>query len=350
MKAFHCDSCGQRVFFENVVCVRCGHVLAFLPDQLDVGALEPANDELWHSTEAKRSYRLCVNYARAQVCNWAVPADDPEPLCQSCRLTRVIPDLSLPANHEAWRRLEAAKRRLLYSLLNLELPLKTRQEDPDTGLAFEFLGDAVTNEKPVLTGHDSGVITINVAEADDAEREKRRLLLHEPYRTLLGHLRHESGHYYWDLILQNSERIAQFRELFGDEQADYGEALQRHYDQGVQPDWQERFISAYASMHPWEDWAETWAHYLHMVDALETAAANGISFAVDNSHAVSPADVAGRKILDTPFDTLLDHWLPLAFALNDLSRSLGLPDGYPFVLSPPAIAKLRFTHELVQSM
>jgi hypothetical protein len=350
MKAFHCDSCGPRVFFENVACVRCGHVLAFLPDQLDVAALEPAEDDLWQAQGTDRSYRLCVNYAQAQVCNWAVPADDPDPLCQSCRLTRVIPDLSLPANQEAWRKLEAAKRRLLYSLLMLELPFKTRQEDPDTGLAFEFLGDAVTSEKPVLTGHDSGVITINVAEADDAEREKRRLLLHEPYRTLLGHLRHESGHYYWDLFLQNNGPLTQFRELFGDEQADYGEALQRHYDQGAQANWQDQFISAYASMHPWEDWAETWAHYLHMTDALETAAASGLSLAVDEAHVVSPADVAGRKILDTPFDTLLDHWLPLAFALNELSRSLGLPDSYPFVLSPPAIAKLRFTHELVQSM
>lgn len=350
MKAFHCDSCGQRVFFENVACVRCGHVLAFLPDRLDVGALDPAEGDSWQAPGADRSYRLCINYSQAQVCNWAVPADDPDPLCQSCRLTRIIPDLSLPANQEAWRKLEAAKRRLLYSLLNLELPLKTRQEDPDTGLAFEFLGDAVTSEQPVLTGHDSGVITINVAEADDAEREKRRLMLHEPYRTLLGHLRHESGHYYWDLILQNSERIAQFRELFGDEQADYGEALQRHYDQGAQPNWQDQFISAYASMHPWEDWAETWAHYLHMTDALETAAANGVSIAVAEALVVTPEDVAGRKILDTPFDTLLDRWLPLAFALNDLNRSLGLPDSYPFVLSPPAIGKLRFTHELVQSM
>jgi hypothetical protein len=355
MKVFHCDSCEQLLFFENVVCVRCGHVLAFLPDTLEMAALEPVENDIWRSLaphSVGNQYRLCANYVTHAVCNWAVPADSPDPLCSSCRLTRVIPDMSLPENNDAWRKLEAAKRRLLYSLLNLGLPLKSRQEDPELGLAFEFLGDAAPATKdPVLTGHDSGVITINIAEADDAEREKRRMMLHEPYRTLLGHLRHEIGHYYWDVIVQNSDQLLAFRSLFGDDRQDYAEALKRHYEQGPSPDWQDHFISAYASSHPWEDWAETWAHYLHMTDALETAAASGIIIAPPEiSQSFSPADIVGGDIRSVPFDTLVEHWLPLAYALNNLNRSLGLPDGYPFVLFPAAIEKLRFTHEIIRSL
>lgn len=309
-------------------------------------ALEPAGEGLWIGPAAsgKRRYRLCAHYATAGICNWAVPADDPNPLCQSCRLSRVIPDLEQEQNHEAWRRLEAAKRRLLYSILNLRLPLITRQEDPQSGLAFEFLADT-SPEEPVLTGHDSGVITINIAEADDAERERRRRAMHEPYRTLLGHLRHESGHYYWDLIIQNDERIADFRALFGDERVDYADALQKHYETGPRADWQTQFISAYASTHPWEDWAETWAHYLHMTDALETAAADGISIA---GMSLATTRFDGAALRNLSFDELFVQWLPLAAALNDLNRSLGLPDGYPFVLSDTAIAKLRFAHDLVR--
>ena len=366
MKAFHCDSCGQLVYFENVTCVRCGHLLAFLPDSLDLAALERVDDDQWQSLKPAASdlwvspdsgvvsnrYRLCANYRNASICNWAVPVGDPDPLCLSCRLTRIIPDMSSPENQHAWRKLEAAKRRLLYSLLRFGLPVNSRSADPQLGLAFDFLSPTATPDtQPVITGHDSGVITVNIAEADDAEREKRRLQLHEPYRTLLGHLRHEVGHYFWNVLLQTSDRLDAFRNLFGDERADYGAALTRHYEQGPPPDWPDNYISAYASTHPWEDWAETWAHYLHLTDALETAAASGLTIVSPaNAQAFSAADVVTDDIRMVPFDTLIEHWLQLAYVLNNLNRSLGLPDGYPFVLSRSAMEKLRFVHRTVRSL
>jgi hypothetical protein len=149
----------------------------------------------------------CAKITRGNnVCNWAVPAEDEHPLCSSCRLTRVIPDLSDVVNKEAWYQLAVAKRRLVYSLMSLRL--LNRDADPEGGLAFEFLADAPEAGKPVLTGHANGVITINIAEANDAEREKRRLALGEPYRTLLGHFRHEVGHYYWDRLIAGSDRLS----------------------------------------------------------------------------------------------------------------------------------------------
>ena len=281
MNVFHCDHCDQLVFFENTVCVKCGNTLAYLPDLGDMGSLNPAGAGLWRSPLPRaegRLYRLCDNYTQHNVCNWVVRDDDPNTLCQSCRLTRVIPDLSRPGNKESWYKLEVAKRRLVYSLLALGCPVESKYDEPQRGLAFEFLADPVANgASPVLTGHDDGVITLNVAEADDVERERRRVRLHEPYRTLLGHFRHEVGHYYWDRLIKDSPLIDDFRERFGDERQDYAQALQQHYDQGPRIDWQQQFVSAYASVHPWEDWAETWAHYLHMTDTLETAAACGLT-------------------------------------------------------------------------
>ena len=191
-----------------------------------------------------------------------------------CRLTCVIPDLAINGNREKWYRLEVAKRRLIYSLRRLGLrPFGT---SAGMDLRFEFLADSPEPNGPkVLTGHNEGRITINIAEADDAKARERRLTMHEPYRTLLGHFRHEIGHYYWDRLITESDLIEPFRELFGDERQDYALAL-KHYQQGPSADWQNYYVSAYASTHPWEDWAETWAHYLHMTDALETAAASGL--------------------------------------------------------------------------
>ncbi|HTU18038.1 MAG TPA: putative zinc-binding peptidase [Gemmataceae bacterium] len=354
MKIFHCDHCQQLVFYENVRCVSCRHDLAYLPDLEEIAALEPAGENVWHSLAPAaegRKYRLCRNYTEANVCNWAVPADDPNPLCGSCRLTRVIPDLSLPGQKERWYRLEVAKRRLVYSLLGLGLPLESKTKDPESGLAFKFLADphpATPNAAPVMTGHNNGIITINVAEADDPEREKRRVQLHEPYRTILGHFRHEVGHYYWDRLVKESEALAGFRERFGDEREDYGEALQRHYQEGPPADWQERFISSYASSHPWEDWAETWAHYLHMTDTLETAIACGLSLRPQRKD--EPALKAHPVMVGCrleSFDRLIESWFPLTYVLNNLNRGLGVPDGYPFVLSSPAIEKLHFVHDIV---
>jgi len=354
MKIFHCDHCGHLLFFENVHCVKCSAPLAFLPDLMVVASLDPTEKEGVYSTPIPRAegkvYRLCANYTAHNICNLAISADDPHSLCISCRLTRVIPNLSKPGHEQAWYKLEVAKRRLVYTLLGLELPLNNKLEDPENGLTFEFLADPEDPAAPkVMTGHDQGVITVNLAEADDAEREKRRQSLQEPFRTLLGHFRHEVGHYYWDrLVRDDKERLTKFREMFGDERQDYGDALKQHYQNGPPGNWPSRFVTAYAASHPWEDWAESWAHYLHMVDTLETASACGLSLKPrrknDPTMTVVPNLVADEA---TPFDKLMAAWYPLTYVLNNLNRGLGLPDGYPFVLSTPAVEKLQFVHEMI---
>ena len=358
MKIFHCGHCDQLVFFENTSCVHCEHTLAYLPDRGEMGTLEPdggAPDRFRSLTPGTEgtAYKLCPNYSKENVCNWAVPADDPNPYCLSCRLTRTIPDASRLDLRGGWARLETAKRRLIYSLLSLKLPLATKIEDPERGLAFEFLAEpppGTPNAAPVLTGHANGVITINVAEADDAERERRRNLFQEPYRTLLGHFRHEVGHYYWDLLIQNSHWLDEYRKLFGDEREDYGQALQRYHQQGAPADWGRSFVSAYATAHPWEDWAESWAHYLHITDTLETAVACGLS--LKPSRRDEPAlmpDITIGGTRPAAFKTIIDRWFPLTYVLNNLNRGMGLQDPYPFVLSPPAVAKLQFVHEVVSA-
>ena len=348
MKLFRCDHCRSRLYFENHTCLACGRTVAYLPDTASVASLDPADDPapatLWRRpapAAPRPRYRLCANYTAHQVCNWAVAEGDEEPLCLSCRLTLTIPDLSVSGHLEAWYRLETAKRRLVHGLHTLGLPVepKTSPEDP-AGLAFAFLADPADPASPrVLTGHADGLVTVNLAEADDVERERRRARFHEPYRTLLGHFRHESGHYYWDRLLRNApQRLAAFRARFGDERLDYAAALRRHHAEGPPADWQARHISAYASAHPWEDWAETWAHYLHMTDTLETADACGLRLPAARP---PPADA------DDPFVVVIARWFELVHALNNLNRGLGQPDGYPFVLSDVVLEKLRFVHDTV---
>jgi hypothetical protein len=347
VKVFHCTNCDHVVFFENTNCVNCGYVLAYVPDLTAVAALEPRAAGLWRiPTRAlsRRRFRLCLNYRQERICNWAVPEEDPLPLCESCRLTQIIPNLALPGNRAAWYKLEAAKRRVIYSLKQLNCPIESRLQDPEGGLAYEFLSDADPNS-PVLTGHAHGVITVNIAEADDPERERRRLKLGEPYRTLLGHFRHEVGHYYWERLIRDGSRLEAFRALFGDERADYAAALKTHYDSGPSPDWPQKFVSAYAAAHPWEDWAESWAHYLHMSDMLETAADSGLLLLPPRRGEPTLQQVPSGA--EQPFDQLIANWFPLTYILNNLNRSMGLQDGYPFVLSTPAIAKLRFVHDTI---
>ncbi len=353
MRVFHCDHCQQLVFFENVQCLACKHTLAYLPDVSEVGSLEQAGNDLWKALApeaAGRQYRLCRNYSQEGVCNWAVPAEDSNPYCYSCRLTRVIPNLEQPGNREAWGALEVAKRRLIYSLVELGLPLVSKNEDPQNGLAFDFLADpdpADPNSPKVMTGHSDGVITVAIVEADDAEREKRRVSMHEPYRTLLGHFRHEIGHYYWDRLIRGSDRLSRFRELFGDERPDYGAALQAYYKSGPPADWQNRFVSAYASSHPWEDWAETWAHYLHLTDTLETASECGLVI-LPNRNDARPVRLrySTERQGQIKFDEMMSDWFAVTYLLNNLSRGLGQKDSYPFVLMDPVIDKLRFIHEV----
>jgi len=319
--------------------MRCGRALAYVPELADLVSLDRAEGDLWTSPRAGKRLRLCGNYVGHDVCNVAVAEGDPNALCRACRLTRTIPNLSRPENQRLWYDLEVAKRRLVYTLDELGLPLRNRAEDPQHGLAFEFLEGATT-------GHKDGVITMNLAEADPAERVRRRQQLGEPYRTLLGHFRHEIGHYYWDELIRGGSRLEPFRALFGDERADYDAALHRHY-QGAPAGWQDGYVSAYATMHPWEDWAETWAHYLHMTDTLETAAACGISLTpvrADEPTLESVPDPTKRAV---SFERMLESWGAITYVLNNLNRGLGNDDAYPLSLSPPSIAKLRFVHETV---
>ncbi len=351
MKLFHCDNCSQAIYFENTQCMGCQSTLGYLPDQHRMGALRSTRDDLWASVTEQphqHSYRMCKNYSEYGVCNWMVPADSSEPLCIACRLNRTIPDLDVADHLACWSRLEAAKHRLVYGLSSLGLPLNNKQDDPQQGLAFDFLAGSdpdFAESTEVITGYTQGVITINIAEADDAVREKMRLDMNERYRTVLGHFRHEAGHYYWQQLVCNSAWLDAFRNLFGDEQQDYSSALQRHYDLGPCQNWQERHISAYASSHPLEDWAETWAHYMHITDMLETARAFGLT-GTDASLRL-PAQADSTSLPDDPFERLIAKWLPLTFALNSINRSMGLQDIYPFILTTPVISKLSFVHRVV---
>jgi hypothetical protein len=335
--------------FENVLCLNCKHTLGYLPDMGDLAALEPLAGGEWLSLSpaAKgRRYAMCINYEQHGVCNWMVPAETGEDLCLACRLNRTIPDLNDPENLYRWGRVEGAKRRLIYTLLSLGLPLVGKDTDPRNGLAFDFLAD-VPGQPRVLTGHDEGLITLNIAEARSDVREKMRREMGEKYRTLVGHFRHEIGHYYWNVLIRETERLHGFRNLFGDDRADYGESIQRYYAQGARTDWQDYFISEYASSHPWEDWAETWGNYLHIIDTLEAARDAGLILQGACRKSAAGEPVADLEVAET-FEDLIDAWLPLTFALNNINRSLGHADVYPFLLSPTATVKLKFVHEVVQ--
>lgn len=344
MKTFDCNNCGERIFFENTSCLACGGMVGFVPKHLALSAFRPEMEGHYSviGDASGKRWKKCRNYAEANVCNWMLAADSQEAYCPSCRLNEVIPDLSVGNNHAHWAKMEAAKRRLIFSLLRLRLPLLNKKDDPQRGLAYRFLADPdddFAQTRRVLTGHNGGVITINVAEADDAVRERMRLDMREVYRTLLGHFRHESGHYYWDRLVVDTGREPDFRAVFGDEREDYGASLRRHYANGPPPDWQERHITSYAAAHPWEDWAETWAHYLHITDTLETACHNGIEIRTpEGRHIV-------REPFREPFAAVAQDWLALRFVLNSLNRSMGLQDPYPFVMGPAVIDKLTFIHD-----
>lgn len=346
MNTFFCQQCGERLFFENTFCISCNSTLGFLPDVLQISTVA-ADGEQWVSAvpgNAGTRYRKCTNYQVENACNWMVPADDPDPFCSSCRLNRIIPDLTAPNHRELWLKMEAAKRRLIYSLLMLGLPVVPKSKDAVNGLAFEFLANPVTpmaESERILTGHMNGVITINLEEADDAMREKTRLNMGEMYRTLLGHFRHECAHYYWDLLVRPSQRIDEVRAVFGDERIDYQVALQQYYQGGPPSDWGARFVTPYAAAHPWEDWAETWAHYLHIMDTLETAAAGGVEIELKGEHRVL------RRPFGLEFSAVREDWHALRFVINSLNRSMGMADPYPFVLSDAVTGKLAFIHQWI---
>lgn len=333
MIRFYCR-CGAEVFFDNSHCGACGTMLGFEPASQALLSLQAQDGKVWRSASTGLRYKLC-DLRQSLGCNWLLSADDTAEQCRSCRMTRTIPNLSRPRNPMRWQRLEQTKRRALYMLLRLGLPLD-REPAPAISrpLVFDFLEDRRSNPdvdvEIIYSGHRDGVITLNAAEADDSYRVAAREQMNETYRTLLGHFRHELGHYYWDLLLQSNSKLAAFRQLFGDERRDYAAALDAYYSGGPEAGWQEHHISAYASAHPLEDWAESWAHYLHLCDTLETAHAFGvIAGGADNSAPI-------------PFEHRLEEWMRLSVLLNALNRSMGVDDAYPFLLNTAAKRKLQF--------
>ncbi|WP_338720854.1 putative zinc-binding peptidase [Devosia sp. XK-2] len=348
MKLFSCSHCGNTVYFDNAICERCGHQLGFLPGPARLVSLVE-DGGLWSSPAiAEDAFVFCANAAHG-ACNWLVPAElDGDIYCLACRHNETIPDISDPANLGRWQTIERAKKRLFYSLIRLDLPLHTRNEDPDHGLAFRFLADNADAPQRVMTGHDNGIITIALAEADDAEREYRRTSMNEPYRTLLGHFRHEIAHHFWDLLVAGRDVLPLFRTLFGDERVDYAEALRIYYARGAPQGWSQTHISAYATAHPWEDFAETFAHYLHIVDTVEMAAAFGIRPrpGTGDQNLAIPS-VHFDPYLETDMQRIVDNWVPLASLLNNLNRAMGQADAYPFILTSGVIEKLAFINALV---
>ncbi len=328
MKNFSC-SCGQTLFFENTRCLNCEKPVGFDSDSWQMYPSHPDVQDV-----SSGSGVLCRNASDFGVCNWFV-SDQGSDFCLSCTLNHTIPNLLEPDRRLWWKSLEQAKRRLIYSLLSLQLPVVSKG-NAQNGLAFKFIEDQRTNplvrEEFVSTGHDDGLITINIAEADHVRREQSRQYTGELYRTLLGHFRHEAGHYYFDRLVKNSDALECFRALFGDEQEDYSAALEVYYAKKTSMQRDPDLISHYAQAHPLEDWAEVWSHYLHMVDTLETAAAYGMQ--------------QGSELSDD-IDQLLAKWSQLSMMLNSLNRSMGLEDAYPFVLSDLTLKKLRFVHGLI---
>ena len=340
MRLFSCPNCNNRLYFENSICLSCGSGVRY----------EPVSAQF--VLEGSPGVFLCAN-ANDAACNWATV--DGQKFCLACSLNQTIPDLSIQGNIDRWIRVEWAKRQLIYALLALGLEVRPKAfQGEEDGIAFDFLADtagAGSGQERVLTGHDNGVITLNVAEAYSPERERMRLEMGEPYRTLIGHFRHEIGHYYWDRLVRDDPAwLAEFRAEFGDETEDYERALQRHYANGAPGDWQTRHITPYAASHPWEDWAETWAHYLHINDTLEMADAyripvdriDGTKNDLSPGYGSSPSGVG-------EVDHMLERWLRLSEASNAINRCMGLPDLYPFTISEAVARKFGFVHRLLEA-
>ncbi len=337
MKRYDCEHCRLEVFFDSMVCERCHWNLIFDPGAERFRSTSPESD---------LNASACANRQTIQ-CNWA-RGDEPGGLCRSCVLTTKVPDLAIDGHRVLWGRLEAAKRCVVNALDKLDLRHPPKGRAPRKGLEFHFLADDPNASGPgahVLTGHDRGTIVINIAEADDATREQRRNELKEPYRTLVGHIRHELGHYYWDRLIGETAALPAYRELFGDERLDYNTALKTYYDGGPAPDWRDRFVSAYSSCHPWEDFAETWAHYLHAMEGLETANAFELTRIPADMRAL--ANDSFPYLTSVPFERMFTIWTDVTIAVNAMNRSMGQPDLYPFVLSGNAIEKVAFVHELI---
>ncbi|MGD9647628.1 MAG: putative zinc-binding metallopeptidase [Pirellulales bacterium] len=344
MKTYRC-TCGQTLFYENSLCLSCGSELGFCPTCRNIVALQPTGDGQFRCGNDKCGATLakCANYVEHNVCNRCVAVPSSEPLCDCCRFNDTIPDLTVPGNKEKWYRLEMAKRRLFYGLAELGLPYGTEADGIEPPLRFDFKADVIPQYlfwrpvgkgERVYTGHAAGRITINVREVDDVEREKLRVDLGEAQRTLIGHFRHEIGHFYWDVLVKG-RREAECIAVFGDHNnPTYSEALETYYKNGPAPNWAQNYISGYATMHPWEDFAETWAAYLDMANVLETAEHAGFGGAT--------------RIVYGDIDPMIERYQELGIALNEFNRGMGLLDVVPEVFVPAVVDKLRFIHKLVR--
>jgi hypothetical protein len=323
MRSFECRVCGNGLFFENSVCVSCGSDLGYSRAER---AIVPVEDGRYVDADGS-VWWICCNLNRSG-CTWLAEIEGGA--CFSCTLTRTRPNDADIAGFVAFGEAERAKRHVIVELDDLAFPIRSKLEDPENGLAFDLLSSSAGD---VQMGHDRGVITIDVSESDPALRETVRVMLDEPYRTMLGHFRHEMGHYVeWQHV--RGELIDQCRNIFGDEQASYADAIARHYAEGAPPGWEIEFISTYATMHPFEDFAETFAHFLHIRDTVDTAARRGLVGAEPQQ-------------FDTFSRLVTEVWIPLALALNQINRSMGRDDLYPFVIPPVVLGKLDFVARLV---
>jgi len=345
MRRFKC-SCGNELFFENSVCVKCKRDVGWCPHCRFITDVKSTDDGGFTCSTCGEHLVKCTNYASFNVCNHFVAGQPPQGeqgktsagvLCDACRFNRVIPDLSVPGNKEKWYRLESAKRRVLYDLDLLGFPYGNNTEGIPK-LAFDFKADIVPTQKfrgmtggqKVFTGHDNGVITINIQEADDVFRETLRVNMGEAQRSLLGHFRHEFGHYIWDAMVKG-KREPECIAIFGDHNnPPYDAALKGYYKDGPKPNWLTNYVSAYATMHPWEDFAETFAVYVDGASALDTAWHGGL-WPEPNLKNV---------------DEMIESYRKLGVALNEMNRNNGLLDFLPEVIAEPIRVKLRFIHSL----
>lgn len=338
MRRFYCR-CGGEIFFHDHYCKACGRDLAYDSHIKTMWSGEDNQNGVFiaHSPQGRKlTFKTCHNRHTVVACNWVLPSKSEECQCVSCRSTRTIPDQTLTKNTERWRKLEKSKRLLFQTLIELDL-INGKRPESISDLQFDFLEDnrsnPAVNLEHILTGHCDGLITLNAAEADEGFLHTMKEQMQERYRTLLGHFRHEIGHYFWLKLFVTEPQKEAFRNVFGDEREDYAQALENYYAKGKQNHWRSRFITPYAASHPHEDWAETWAHYMHIVDTLQTAQSYNLSVYQPQEH---------------NFDNWFAEWARVAQVMNQLNRSMGTAAPYPFKLSEMVVGKLRFIDEVVQ--
>lgn len=331
MRSFTC-SCQRALYFDSTVCLNCKSETGMCPNCRAVTPLlRQKPDGLKCGNEACGAMvHRCSNFGEIGCNRMVICVDGPHGLhCDHCLLTTIVPNVSIGGNREKWMKLERAKQRVLYVLDLLGLPFRNDDLRGMPSVSFEFKADA---DEPVQTGHENGVITINIREADDVEREKARASFNEPQRTLVGHFRHELGHYYWDRLV-HGQLEEDFRALFGDERSpNYSEAIERYYANGPLPNWQNNFISAYATMHPWEDFAETFGAYLDMVTILDTGRHWGL------------VECDFKEV-----NSMVSLYQRLGIIANELNRDMGLVDLVPEVFAPRIIEKMKFLHSLASN-